>query len=95
MPEHSTGLAGKVAVVIGGTTGLGLSAAHAFLMAGARGLIAAGRGSASADGATASPGGSRFTTVEAALAAARSGCQDVLLIERYGFPGGTSSPMPD
>ena len=31
----------------------------------------------------------------AALAAARGGCKDVLLIERYGFPGGTSTQMLD
>jgi hypothetical protein len=31
----------------------------------------------------------------AALAAARSGCKDVLLIERYGFLGGTSTQMLD
>lgn len=31
----------------------------------------------------------------AALAAARGGCRNVLLIERYGFPGGTSTQMLD
>ncbi len=31
----------------------------------------------------------------AALAAARSGCKNVLLIERYAFPGGTSTQMLD
>lgn len=36
-------LSGKVIVVIGGTTGLGLSAAKAFLAAGARGVVVTGR----------------------------------------------------
>lgn len=39
----STALAGKSLVVIGGTTGLGLSAAKAFLAAGARGVVVTGR----------------------------------------------------
>lgn len=41
-------LAEKVVVVIGGTTGLGLSAATAFLTAGARGVVVTGRDPASA-----------------------------------------------
>lgn len=36
-------LVGKTLVVIGGTTGLGLSAARAFLSAGARGVVVTGR----------------------------------------------------
>lgn len=36
-------LADKALVIIGGTTGLGLSAAHAFLAAGARGVVVTGR----------------------------------------------------
>lgn len=40
---HPAPLAGKCLVVIGGTTGLGLSAAHAFLAAGARGVVVTGR----------------------------------------------------
>jgi NAD(P)-dependent dehydrogenase (short-subunit alcohol dehydrogenase family) len=36
-------LAGKVAVVIGGTTGLGFSAARAMLVAGAKGVVVTGR----------------------------------------------------
>lgn len=42
-PENSTALSDKVIVIIGGTTGLGLSAAKAFLAAGARGLVVTGR----------------------------------------------------
>lgn len=44
-------LAGKVLVVIGGTTGLGLSAARAFLAAGARGVVVSGRSAGSANAA--------------------------------------------
>jgi NAD(P)-dependent dehydrogenase (short-subunit alcohol dehydrogenase family) len=51
MPDHSTALAGKTLVVVGGTTGLGLSAAQAFLAAGARGVVVTGRNPASADAA--------------------------------------------
>jgi NAD(P)-dependent dehydrogenase (short-subunit alcohol dehydrogenase family) len=36
-------LSGRIMVIIGGTTGLGLSAARAFLGAGARGLVVTGR----------------------------------------------------
>jgi NAD(P)-dependent dehydrogenase (short-subunit alcohol dehydrogenase family) len=44
-------LEGKVLVVIGGTTGLGFSAARAFLGAGARGVVITGRNPTSAGGA--------------------------------------------
>jgi NAD(P)-dependent dehydrogenase (short-subunit alcohol dehydrogenase family) len=49
-------LAGKTLVVIGGTTGLGLSAARAFLSAGARGVVVTGRNSGSARAALAELG---------------------------------------
>ena len=51
-------LAGKVLVVIGGTTGLGLSAAHAFVAAGAR-VVVVGRNpeSVEAAGAVLGPSG--------------------------------------
>lgn len=41
-------LSDKVLVIIGGTTGLGLSAARAFLAAGARGMVVTGRDRANA-----------------------------------------------
>src|SRR2546421_10193691 len=44
-------LAGKSLVVIGGTSGLGLSAVRAFLAAGARGVVATGRNPKTAEGA--------------------------------------------
>lgn len=49
-------LSEKVLVVIGGTTGLGLSAARAFLHAGARGVVVTGRDPASAAAAAESLG---------------------------------------
>ena len=48
-------LTGKSLVIIGGTTGLGLSAARAFVEAGAR-LVAVGRNAASCEAARESPG---------------------------------------
>ncbi len=50
-------LADKTLVVIGGTTGLGLSAARAFLTAGARGVIVTGRNPESAAAACTELGG--------------------------------------
>lgn len=52
-------LADKVLVVIGGTTGLGLSAAQAFLAAGARGVVVTGRDRASGETAVAALGPAR------------------------------------
>src|SRR4051812_5288221 len=42
IPVQSPPLAGKSLVIVGGTSGLGLSAAHAFLAAGAR-VVVVGR----------------------------------------------------
>ncbi len=50
-------LAGRSLVVIGGTTGLGLSAARAFLAAGAAGVVVTGRKRESAGAALAALGG--------------------------------------
>lgn len=52
MTEHATrgSLAGKVLVVVGGTTGIGLSAVEAFLLAGAR-VVAFGRNPESVEAA--------------------------------------------
>lgn len=46
----------KVIVIIGGTTGLGLSAARSILAAGARGVVITGRNAESADSAVAGLG---------------------------------------
>lgn len=53
---HPVSLAGKRLVVIGGTTGLGFSAARAFLAAGASGVVVTGRSAESAAEATRSLG---------------------------------------
>lgn len=53
---HHTPLRGRVIVIIGGTTGLGLSAARACLVNGAKGVVITGRNPASADAATAELG---------------------------------------
>jgi NAD(P)-dependent dehydrogenase (short-subunit alcohol dehydrogenase family) len=50
-------LSDKILVVIGGTTGLGLSAAQAFLAAGARGVVVTGRDRSSGETALAALGG--------------------------------------
>lgn len=55
MAENS--LATKVIVLIGGTTGLGLSAARAFLAAGAGGVVITGRDRASGEAAVTKLGG--------------------------------------
>ena len=52
----STALEQKVIVIIGGTTGLGLSAAHAILAAGAEGVVITGRNKESATSALAALG---------------------------------------
>jgi NAD(P)-dependent dehydrogenase (short-subunit alcohol dehydrogenase family) len=49
-------LSDKVIVVVGGTTGIGLSAARAFLAAGARGVVVTGRNSENARAAAAELG---------------------------------------
>ncbi|MBI4624907.1 MAG: SDR family oxidoreductase [Verrucomicrobia bacterium] len=49
-------LSDKVIVVVGGTTGLGLSAARAFLAAGARGVVVTGRNPGNARAAVAALG---------------------------------------
>jgi NAD(P)-dependent dehydrogenase (short-subunit alcohol dehydrogenase family) len=53
---NALSLANKVIVVVGGTTGLGFSAARAFLGAGARGVVVTGRDPASAQAAVAELG---------------------------------------
>ncbi len=51
-----TSLSDRILVVIGGTTGLGLSAAQALLAAGARGIVVTGRDPASGENALAALG---------------------------------------
>jgi NAD(P)-dependent dehydrogenase (short-subunit alcohol dehydrogenase family) len=54
----SAALQDKVIVIVGGTTGLGLSAARAFLVSGARGVVVVGRSAASLASALAALGDS-------------------------------------
>ena len=77
-------LSGKVLVVVGGTTGLGLSAARAFLAAGARGVVVTGRDAGSASAATASLGGSSAAHVGNATDPAHAPGAIALSRERFG-----------
>lgn len=77
-------LSGKVLVVVGGTTGLGLSAARAFLSAGARGVVVTGRDAGSASAATASLGGSSAAYVGNATDPAHAPGAIALARERFG-----------
>ena len=77
-------LSGKVLVVVGGTTGLGLSAARAFLAAGARGVVVTGREAGSASAATASLGGSSAAHVGNATDPAHAPGAIALARERFG-----------
>ena len=77
-------LSGKVLVVVGGTTGLGLSAARAFLAAGARGVVVTGRDAGSASAATASLGGSSAAHVGNATDPAHAPGAIALALERFG-----------
>lgn len=88
MPENPTALAGKVLVVIGGTTGLGRSAAHAFLAAGARGVVVTGRNADSASTALASLGASaRTLNGDARLPGHAAAAIQIAVTEFGGFDG--------
>jgi NAD(P)-dependent dehydrogenase (short-subunit alcohol dehydrogenase family) len=77
-------LAGHVIVVIGGTTGLGFSAARAILNAGARGVVITGRSSASADEALASLGGNAAAITGDACEPAHAEAAIDLALSRFG-----------
>lgn len=95
-------LAGKTLVVIGGTTGLGLSAARAFLAAGAQGIVVTGRHEETAAAALRELGPSAalhsgdaadptHATAAIALARKRFGGFDAL----YHVAGGSGRRMGD
>ena len=84
MVASSTALAGKVLVVIGGTTGLGLSAARAFLAAGARGVVVTGRNPASATSALDSLGDSARAMNGDACSPAHSPEAIQLAVQEFG-----------
>ncbi|MBL9186602.1 MAG: SDR family oxidoreductase [Opitutaceae bacterium] len=77
-------LAGKVLVVVGGTTGLGLSAARAFLAAGARGVVVTGREATSASAAIATLGNDAATQVGNATDAGHAPAAIALALARFG-----------
>ncbi len=77
-------LAGKVLVVVGGTTGLGLSAARAFLAAGARGVVVTGREATSANAAIATLGNDAAAQVGNATDAGHAPAAIALALARFG-----------
>jgi len=77
-------LAEKVVVVIGGTTGLGLSASAAFLAAGARGVVVTGRDPASAAAALARLGAQAAALEGDARDSAHAPAAIALALERFG-----------
>lgn len=82
MSDHP--LSGKVLVVVGGTTGLGLSAAKALLAAGARGVVVTGRDAGSAEKAVAALGAASAAHVGSATDPAHAPAAIALAIERFG-----------
>lgn len=77
-------LAGKVLVVVGGTTGLGLSAAQAFLAAGAAGVVVTGRSADSAAAAQATLGQRAATVVGDAVSPEHAPAAIAAARERFG-----------
>src|SRR5687768_11012749 len=77
-------LANKVFVVIGGTTGLGLSAARAMLAAGARGVVVTGRNEESAQAAGREFGGNGAALVGDATEPQHAVGAIALARERWG-----------
>src|SRR5688572_30105039 len=95
-------LANKVIVVIGGTTGLGLSAARAMLVAGARGVVITGRNTDNAASAAAGLGPSCAALAGDAKSAAHAVDAIALARERfdrfdalYHVAGGSGRRMGD
>ncbi|MBI5770650.1 MAG: SDR family oxidoreductase [Verrucomicrobia bacterium] len=77
-------LAEKILVVIGGTTGLGLSAARAMLAAGARGVVVTGRNPASATAAAEVLGTGGVTLAGNAVDPAHAPAAIALAREKFG-----------
>lgn len=77
-------LSENVVVVIGGTTGLGLSAARAFLRAGARGVVVTGRDPGSGAAATATLGAASAAFTGNAIDPAHAPAAIALAHERFG-----------
>ncbi len=77
-------LSGKVLVVVGGTTGLGLSAARAFLAAGARGVVVTGRDASSAEKAVAALGAACAVHLGSATDPAHAPAAIAIALARFG-----------
>lgn len=82
MSENS--LSGKVIVVIGGTTGLGLSAATAFLHAGAKGVVITGRNPTSMASALESLGSRAAALAGDAIDPTHAPAAIALAVEKFG-----------
>lgn len=84
----SAPLTGQVIVVIGGTTGLGFSAARAFLAAGATGVVVTGRSQQSAESAVEMLGSQAVSVVgDAATASHAADAISLALAQFGGFHG--------
>jgi NAD(P)-dependent dehydrogenase (short-subunit alcohol dehydrogenase family) len=77
-------LGGKVLVIVGGTTGIGFSAARAFLGAGARGVVVTGRNPGSAAAAVTALGGNAASVEGDAADPAHAPAAMALARERFG-----------
>lgn len=95
-------LANKVLVVIGGTTGLGLSAARAFVQAGARGVVITGRDPLEAQAAVRLLGNTSALAVGDAIDPQHASAAIALARERFGgfdalyhVAGGSGRKMGD
>jgi len=77
-------LAGQVIAVIGGTTGLGFSAARAFLAAGARGIVITGRNPASSAAALAALGDRAAAVTGDAVEPGHAAQAIALAVARFG-----------
>ena len=92
----------QVIVIIGGTTGLGLSAAHACLAAGAAGVVVTGRSAESAAAAKTALGDRAETLVGDAIDGTHAENAIALAVERFGkfnalyhVAGGSGRKMGD
>ena len=95
-------LAGKSLVIIGGTSGLGLSAARAFIKAGARGVVITGRNAKTAQGAAKDLGDKAKVVTGDASSAEHAEAAIEAAIKRFGsfdglyhVAGGSGRKMGD
>src|SRR3979411_3391176 len=90
MKNFSSQFDGKIAVITGGTQGLGLATAQLLAVRGAAGLIICGRNADKGEEAAAALAGDHCPTsfVKADLAEVAD-CQNVVPVPRPGFAGAT------